>query len=164
VLTGNAAIEHGHTKALVLRLTVTRIARMSMQMLKLFPAAHQERITCVAVDPAHNQIFVAAQSPNIFVWSSSSHSSQPIAVMKGHKGEVTGLVYFTGMGLVISSSLEGTCIFWDDRFKVLQVGCFSSCIGCVWGAELQSVNKNVFCRCSMQGHPSVASHGIKNRP
>lgn len=94
-----------------------------MQMLKLFPAAHPDgKVTCVAVDPAHNQIFVAAQSPNIYVWSTTSHSSQPVTVMKGHSGAVTGLVYFTGMGLVISSSLDGTCIIWDDRFKVLQVG------------------------------------------
>ena len=98
-----------------------------MQMLKLFPAAHQEKITCVAVDPAHNQIFVAAQNPNIYVWSTTSRSSQPVAVMKGHKGAVSGLMYFTGMGLVISSSLDGTCIIWDDRFKVLQVRASSFC-------------------------------------
>jgi WD40 repeat protein len=94
---------------------------MSMQMICKLPAAHQARIKCIAFDSAHNQLFVAAQSPNIYVWNTKSHSGQPIAVMKGHKGEVTGLIYFSGMGLTISSSLDGTCIIWDDRFKILQV-------------------------------------------
>lgn len=121
-----------------------------MQMLKLFPAAHQEKITCVAFDPAHNQIFVAAQSPNIIVWNTKSNSSQPVAVMKGHKGAVTGLVYFSGMGLVISSSLDGTLVVWDDRFKVLQVGSCSiadllSCVVERWRAT-QDPNTGAKCK------------------
>ena len=93
-----------------------------MQMIKMFPAVHEEKVTCIAMDSAHNLLFVAGHSNRILVWSTKSNSSQPVAIMKGHKGAITGLVYFTGMGLVISSSLDGTCIVWDDRFKVLQVG------------------------------------------
>lgn len=109
------------TPVLVLQLPKIS-ANMSMQMLRHIgaPAVHEAQVTAVAFDQAHNLVFVASTSPNIWVWNAKSSSTQPLAIMKGHKGAVTGLVYFSGMSIIISSSLDGTCIFWDDRFKVLQ--------------------------------------------
>jgi WD40 repeat protein len=95
---------------------------MSMQMLRRIgaPAVHEAKVTAIALDKAHNLLFVGSTGPNIWVWNTKSPTSQPLAIMKGHKGAVTGLVYFSGMNIIISSSLDGTCIFWDDRFKILQ--------------------------------------------
>jgi WD40 repeat protein len=91
-----------------------------MQIAKEVPHAHDANITCTAFDQAHGIVYVGAEHPDIRAWSLRSAGEGPSATLKAHKGHVTSLAFCEGLNVLISGGIDGLCILWDDRFKVLQ--------------------------------------------
>lgn len=91
-----------------------------MQLAEQLPKGHELTITSIAYDQARAVVFVGAEHPDIKAWS-MRNAIAPLAVMKGHKGNVSSLVFCDGLHVLISGALDGLCIVWDERYKVVQV-------------------------------------------
>ena len=94
---------------------------MAMQIADTVLKAHECTITCVAFDQARSIVFVGAEHTDIRAWSLKAPGGAPVATMKAHKGHLSSLAYCDGLNVLISGGLDGLCVLWDERFKVLQV-------------------------------------------
>lgn len=95
---------------------------MAMQLAEQLPKAHELPVTSIAYDQARGVVYVGAEHPDIRAWSMRSPNA-PLAVLRGHKGNVSSLAFCDGIHVLISGALDGLCIVWDERYKVVQVRC-----------------------------------------
>jgi len=89
-----------------------------MEVVQVISDAHEQPVTCVALNKFRRELYSGAQDGLIRVWD--VETGRQMRVQAGHKGWVTDMLFNAYTKLLFSSGVDGVLFVWNDKGKEIQ--------------------------------------------